>query len=39
MGVDIGLKQLAVTSVQNPAGKEINREFHNGNQAGFIRKK
>ncbi|MFO7815467.1 MAG: hypothetical protein R6V14_07005 [Halanaerobiales bacterium] len=39
MGVDRGLRQLAVASVQNPAGKEINREFYNGNQAGFIRKK
>jgi len=39
MGIDIGLKQLAVASVQNPNGKEINRQFHNGNQAGFIRKK
>ncbi len=39
MGVDIGLRQLAVASVQSPAGKEINRQFHNGNQVGFIRKK
>lgn len=39
MGIDIGLRQIAVASVQNPEGKEINRQFHDGNQAGFIRKK
>jgi len=39
MGVDIGLRQLAVVSVKNPQGKEINRQFNNGKQAGFIRKK
>jgi len=39
MEVDIELKQLAVGSVKTPQGKEINRQFHNGNQAGFIRKK
>ncbi len=39
MGIDIGLKQLAVASIQNPDGKEINRQFHNGSQAGFMRKK
>ena len=39
MGVDIGLRQLAVASVKMPEGKEINRQFHNGKQAGFIRKK
>ena len=39
MGIDIGLRQLAVASVKNPQGKEINRQFHNGKQAGFIRKK
>lgn len=39
MGIDIGLRQLAVGSVKTPQGKEINRQFHNGNQAGFIRKK
>jgi len=39
MGVDIGLKQLAVASVQNQDGYEVNRQFHNGSQAGFIRKK
>ncbi|WP_245528268.1 transposase [Halanaerobium praevalens] len=39
MGVDIGLRQLAVASVKNPHGKEINRQFYNGKQAGFIRKK
>lgn len=39
MGIDIGLRQLAVCSVKTPKGKEINRQFHNGKQAGFIRKK
>jgi IS605 OrfB family transposase len=39
MGIDIGLRQLAVASVKSPQGKEINRQFHNGKQAGFIRKK
>ncbi|MFO7814206.1 MAG: hypothetical protein R6V14_00440 [Halanaerobiales bacterium] len=39
MGIDMELGKLAVVSIQNPAGKEINRQFHNGNQARFIRKK
>jgi IS605 OrfB family transposase len=39
MGIDIGLRQLAVASVKTTQGKEINRQFHNGKQAGFIRKK
>lgn len=39
MGVDIGLRQLAVASIQNEDGQEINRQFHHGNQAGFVRKK
>jgi putative transposase len=39
MGIDIGLRQLAVASVKTPQGREINRQFHNGKQAGFIRKK
>jgi IS605 OrfB family transposase len=39
MGIDIGLRQLAVASVKMPQGKEINRQFYNGKQAGFIRKK
>jgi len=39
MGIDIGLRQLAVASIQNLEGKEINRQFHNGKQTGFIRKK
>lgn len=39
MGIDIGLRQLAVASVVNTEGKEINRQFHNGKKAGFIRKK
>lgn len=39
MGIDIGLRQLAVASVSTPQGVEINRAFHSGRQAGFIRKK
>ena len=39
MGIDIGLRILAVASVKTPQGKEINCQFHPGNQAGFIRKK
>jgi len=39
MGIDIGLRQLAVASIQTPAGEEISRQFHNGNHAGFVRKK
>ena len=39
MGIDIGLRQLAVASIKTIKGKEINRQFHNGKQAGFIRKK
>ena len=39
MGIDIGLRQLAVVSIKNSQGKEINRQFHNGKEAGFIRKK
>lgn len=39
MGIDIGLNQLAVASVKNDEGKEINRQFHNGKKAGFIRRK
>ncbi len=39
MGIDIGLRQLTVASVKTPEGKELNRQFHNGKQAGFIRKK
>ncbi|MGM0603884.1 MAG: RNA-guided endonuclease InsQ/TnpB family protein, partial [Bacillota bacterium] len=39
MGIDIGLRQLAVASVKTSQGKEINRQFHSGKQAGFIRKK
>lgn len=39
MGIDIGLKQLAVASVKYSKNKEINRQFHNGKQAAFIRKK
>ncbi|MCK8825973.1 RNA-guided endonuclease InsQ/TnpB family protein [Fuchsiella alkaliacetigena] len=39
MGIDIGLRQLAVASIKNSAGKEINRQFFNGKEAGFIRKK
>lgn len=39
MGIDIGLRQLAVASVVNEQGHELNRTFHNGKQVGFIRKK
>lgn len=39
MGIDIGLNQLAVASIQDANGIEVNRQFHNGKQAGFIRKK
>ena len=39
MGIDIGLRQLAVASVINEQNEETNRAFHNGKQAGFIRKK
>jgi putative transposase len=39
MGIDIGLRQLAVASIKTSKDKEINRQFHNGKQAGFIRKK
>jgi len=39
MGIDIGLRQLAVASIKTSEGKEISRRFHSGNHAGFIRKK
>ena len=39
MGIDIGLNQLAVASIKDEKGKELDRCFHNGKQAGFIRKK
>ncbi|MFW6015666.1 MAG: RNA-guided endonuclease InsQ/TnpB family protein [bacterium] len=39
MGIVIGLRQLAVASVKTSKSKEINRQFHYGKQAGFIRKK
>ena len=39
MGIDIGLNQLAVASIKDFSGKELNRSFHNGKEAGFIRKK
>ena len=39
MGIDIGLRQLAVTSVKTPEGQEINRQLYSGKEAGFIRKK
>lgn len=38
MEIDIGLRQLAVASVINEQNKETKRAFHNGKQAGFIRK-
>lgn len=39
MGIDIGLNQLAVVSIRDKSGKELNRQFYNGKKAGFIRKK
>lgn len=39
MGIDIELRQLAVASIMNLEGEEINRQFYNGNEAGFKRKK
>lgn len=39
MGIDIGLRQLAVASIKTTKGKEINRQFYDGKEAGFIRKK
>jgi putative transposase len=32
MGIDIGLRQLAVASIQTREGKEIKRQFHNGKE-------
>jgi len=39
MGIDIGIKQLAVASIKDEDGNEINRQFYNGREAGFMRKK
>ena len=39
MGIDIGLNQIAVASISNIKGDEINRKFFNGKEAGFVRKK
>ena len=39
MGIDIGLNQLAVSSIKNTNGEEVNRSFYNGKEAGYIRKK
>ncbi len=39
MGIDIGLLKLAVVSVKTSKGKEINRQFYNDKQTGFIHKK
>ncbi|WP_207289600.1 RNA-guided endonuclease InsQ/TnpB family protein [Senegalia massiliensis] len=39
MGIDIGLRQLAVISIMNEEGKEINRKFFSGNESGYIRRK
>ena len=39
MGIDIGIRQLAVASVLNNSLEEVNRSFHDGDEAGFIRKK
>lgn len=39
MGIDIGLNQLAVASIKNSIGNELNCSFNNGREAGFIRRK
>ena len=39
MGIDIGIRQLAVASILDDHLEEVNRSFYNGNEAGFIRKK
>lgn len=39
MGIDIGLNQLAVASIKDKNGRELDRLFYNGKEAGFIRKK
>lgn len=39
MGIDIGIRQLAVASILDKDSKETNRIFYSGNEAGFIRKK
>lgn len=39
MGIDIGLNQLAVASVKDINGLELNRVFYSGKEAGFVRKK
>lgn len=39
MAIDIGLNQIAVASISNIKGREINRRFFNGKEASFVRKK
>ena len=39
MGIDIGIRQLAVASILNKDLKEADRKFYSGNEAGFVRKK
>jgi putative transposase len=39
MGIDIGLNQLAVASVVNSKGRELNRAFYSGKKAGYIRRR
>lgn len=39
MGIDIGIRHLAVASILNKDLKETNRKFYSGNEAGFVRKK
>lgn len=39
MGIDMGLNQLAVASIKDRSGVEVNRRFINGKEAGFVRRK
>lgn len=39
MGIDVGLNQIAVASIQDSSGDEINRWFISGKEAGFVRRK
>ncbi|MGO1369431.1 RNA-guided endonuclease InsQ/TnpB family protein [Senegalia sp. (in: firmicutes)] len=39
MGIDIGLRQLAVVSILNEDKKEIDRKFFNGKEVGYIRRR
>lgn len=38
MGIDIGLRQLAVASIKALNGQELKRYFHSGKAAGYFRK-